>query len=519
MKKLNYLLTFGIASIALSFGAAAFLHTEAKQVEATNASTSDYTLTLIWSDFESAGFSPRLPFDIYKDAVCDDDPTLTYQVHLYSNEVRNYTAHLGYEVIYFNYSDDYFYCLTDLGSVNSVTRTTGAIGELDYQDDFIVLIGNEARVYEDTATGSGPYFTLTNKGVTNDRCFADSIIVKFTLNCIYFDANGGSGECAPQHYNSNDSVKDCSFTRDGYVFKCWNTSPDGSGTDYYYGDLIGASQAGITLYAKWILPATTYSGTIPINVSGGEWNNFIYEAQYYNIAVCLEGMVSTNRAWTNILPIGRNSFFLLEYKNIPFEPVGFTVVATAQNVVYRRQTPEDAAYYYIRSSGYTQLKVSFKSTTAEYIKGYLVTIDDFTDDWDNPGIRLHTSKLGEYSLYNNGPIVPLDNLGVNSSGQITYNASYYLPNDQEFFVKNDLAGENSISYTTDRLADYFTTYYDKILCKKAGTYNFSYDPANDLLTISANFVDEAYDYAEYFNDTVTCTGDGSIITGDLSVSQ
>jgi uncharacterized repeat protein (TIGR02543 family) len=42
------------------------------------------------------------------------------------------------------------------------------------------------------------------------------------------------------------------LTKIGYTFAGWNTKPDGSGTDYAAGAILGMGKASITLYAKWI---------------------------------------------------------------------------------------------------------------------------------------------------------------------------------------------------------------------------------------------------------------------------
>ena len=48
--------------------------------------------------------------------------------------------------------------------------------------------------------------------------------------------------------NSSYQIKDNSFSYDGYVFKYWNTEPDGSGTTYNPGDVITVT-SNLTLYA------------------------------------------------------------------------------------------------------------------------------------------------------------------------------------------------------------------------------------------------------------------------------
>ncbi len=54
---------------------------------------------------------------------------------------------------------------------------------------------------------------------------------------------------------------------DVYLFHCWNTAADGSGTDYAPGSTLTMGNADITLYAKWYLEQR-YTITVRCNVDG-----------------------------------------------------------------------------------------------------------------------------------------------------------------------------------------------------------------------------------------------------------
>ena len=69
------------------------------------------------------------------------------------------------------------------------------------------------------------------------------------------------------------------------------------------------------------------------------------------------------------------------------------------------------------------------------------------------------------------------------------------------------------------MVDYFETAGNYIRCTHGGTYTFIFDASTKTLTIKAGFVDEAYQFAFYFNNTVTCTGRGSINHGDISLGE
>ncbi|MCR5473757.1 MAG: InlB B-repeat-containing protein, partial [Lachnospiraceae bacterium] len=72
---------------------------------------------------------------------------------------------------------------------------------------------------------------------------------KYTIS---FDANGGTGEMAPQKADKGETVqlKANEFTRSGYFFKNWNTKPDGFGESYDDKQPVKLEN-DMTLYAQW----------------------------------------------------------------------------------------------------------------------------------------------------------------------------------------------------------------------------------------------------------------------------
>ena len=77
--------------------------------------------------------------------------------------------------------------------------------------------------------------------------------VGFTYEAT-FDSNGGEGtmpSIAIKHAEVF-SIPENKFTHPGYEFICWNTKADGTGTNYYEGDMLSIG-SNITLYAQWIL--------------------------------------------------------------------------------------------------------------------------------------------------------------------------------------------------------------------------------------------------------------------------
>lgn len=74
---------------------------------------------------------------------------------------------------------------------------------------------------------------------------------------VEYNANGGTGEMEPQTVLTNfgEILRSCTFSREGYEFAGWSTTPDGSGTTYQPGEQIwdDLAEAGetVTLYAQW----------------------------------------------------------------------------------------------------------------------------------------------------------------------------------------------------------------------------------------------------------------------------
>lgn len=83
------------------------------------------------------------------------------------------------------------------------------------------------------------------------------------LRKLVYDSNGGNGsmDSRNQESGSTVTVADNGFTRDGYTFTGWNTSPNGTGTDYKPGDALTVT-GDTTLYAQWKrVPETTLPDT------------------------------------------------------------------------------------------------------------------------------------------------------------------------------------------------------------------------------------------------------------------
>ena len=85
---------------------------------------------------------------------------------------------------------------------------------------------------------------------------------------VSYNANGGSGAPGSQTkwYGENLTLSSSKPTRTGYTFAGWNTSSNGSGTNYGSGATYSGN-SGMTLYAKWT--ANTWAVTYDANGGTG----------------------------------------------------------------------------------------------------------------------------------------------------------------------------------------------------------------------------------------------------------
>ena len=106
------------------------------------------------------------------------------------------------------------------------------------------------------------------------------------MHTVTFEPNGGVGATITQAFISGQPVtlNANTFTREGYIFKGWNTKADGSGTAYTDKASVTLS-ADTTLYAVWD-QAVSY--TVTFKVANGTWD----DGSTADKTVTLEGYAS-----------------------------------------------------------------------------------------------------------------------------------------------------------------------------------------------------------------------------------
>lgn len=121
------------------------------------------------------------------------------------------------------------------------------------------------------ADGSGKAFT--DKQPVKNLTDADNGVVDLYAQweanptSISFEPNGGTGTTPPVNGLVGDDCKLTlnGYTRDGYTFKGWNTSTDGTGTMYADGATLICPVNPMTIHAQW----TANASKLTYNANGG----------------------------------------------------------------------------------------------------------------------------------------------------------------------------------------------------------------------------------------------------------
>lgn len=144
----------------------------------------------------------------------------------------------------------------------------------------------------DAASASGWNTTTLTKSV-------NITIPAKTNYAVSYNANGGSGTIANQTkwYGENLTLESSGFTRANYTLKGWNTSADGTGTDYALGATY-TGNAALTLYAVWELNAVVTS----TKVSGAWKSGFLYAKINGVWKIPFAGYVKVSGVWKQIEP-------------------------------------------------------------------------------------------------------------------------------------------------------------------------------------------------------------------------
>lgn len=146
----------------------------------------------------------------------------------------------------------------------------------------------------------------------------DDLIV--TRSTLTYNTNGATGGTAPTAITQESGTTialngGTGFSRSGHTFAGWNTSADGTGTDYTGGSNYTLN-SNVTLYAKW--SATSSSNNLKITVG-----STVFNASLANNA--------TANAFKAMLPLTINMSELGGVEKYYYFPSGTTLPTNASN--------------------------------------------------------------------------------------------------------------------------------------------------------------------------------------------
>lgn len=151
----------------------------------------------------------------------------------------------------------------------------------------LVKTTDSGKTYIDN---SSPSLCFKKNGTVYYVAKSKTFVAKRT---VYYNSNGGSGSMDSQSFYPDDgesiTIKSNAFSKSGYSFEKWNTSPDGSGTSYNARSTYKGN--GMTLYAQWksVFSATNWAYAYS---SSNVWKTtysgktiYHWEEHFYTISV------------------------------------------------------------------------------------------------------------------------------------------------------------------------------------------------------------------------------------------
>lgn len=101
-----------------------------------------------------------------------------------------------------------------------------------------------------TASTNNTYTVVVDKNITLIPIFQNVPILSYNITYIGNNNTSGTAPASATYSVSNTIANEGTLKRSGYLFDGWNTSPNGSGTNYAAGSLylLGGN---LILYAKW----------------------------------------------------------------------------------------------------------------------------------------------------------------------------------------------------------------------------------------------------------------------------
>lgn len=155
----------------------------------------------------------------------------------------NYLGTAGYLASASSGKNNYLRVIANAGNATIGFSGDAAVINIGPHTERTLLRYNTSDLFACYSSGQEPVYLWKE--------IAGAAPVTYTVT---YDANGGNGTLEDQNspYSPGATVTTLNntFQRLGYLFNCWNTEPDGSGTGYDEGDTFTIN-SHTTLYATW----------------------------------------------------------------------------------------------------------------------------------------------------------------------------------------------------------------------------------------------------------------------------
>ena len=154
------------------------------------------------------------------------------------------------------------------GTTDSLEQTIPELTSTKLKKNTFTKIGHKFSRWNTKADGTGIFYTDEQEIKISEDLVLYAQWTPQTYK-LTFDANGGTGTMDKQTftYNVASNLLDVKFSKDGHVFKEWNTKADGTGTSYTNKQSIKISD-DTTLYAIWVEGPAYVINKYSVNDSG-----------------------------------------------------------------------------------------------------------------------------------------------------------------------------------------------------------------------------------------------------------
>jgi uncharacterized repeat protein (TIGR02543 family) len=153
-----------------------------------------------------------------------------------------------------------FHANNGTGAINPIIVNAGSSVTLPSGDGFS-RTGYVFSSWNTIAAGTGTHYAAGSSFTPTGNVTLYAKWERITSYTVTFDLNDGSGAADPQAASTGSSITLQSPPRTGYTFGGWNTSADGTGTNYAAGSSYRVN-GNVTLYAQWVF-------TVTFHINGG----------------------------------------------------------------------------------------------------------------------------------------------------------------------------------------------------------------------------------------------------------